>query len=304
VSGGVPLRVIDQSGCGLGGVRVQLRLPGLPQPVGEGITDGRGVVAFGMRRPGHYVVDAHHERLGSVFGRALEVRAGERGADLRVGGAGCLPTVEIACDASLVVRFYDGSGPLGGLDVWLRSYPDGPWVTTLRRTDRDGWLRVSGLAAGRLQLEIGAAGWWPMPILVEALSAEEAPRVAPTSVRMFRRGRLELHLRGLRGRRYIPRSKMAVDFRAVELGRLEDWLARGMVRASTRNALPDRDGRLVLDGLPAAPLVWSVRFGSKRRRGRLLLPADGVESLTVDLRTHRRCLVPNRSAVGRSGNGL
>ncbi|WP_145061150.1 hypothetical protein [Engelhardtia mirabilis] len=238
-----------------------------------------GLATFGLRPPGHYIVDVDHDRLGSLVGMDLTVVGDGDELDWHPSA---VPCVELRSDASIVLRFHDGRHALAGLAVWLRAFPDGPWITTLRHTDAEGWLRVGGLAPGTVQVEIAELGWWPAPIRVEALPADIARATPPPAVRMVGRGRLELSVRGSFDR------DVDVNLWAEGLGDLDAWLRSGLVRVSTADGRPDRCGRLVLEGLPVTRVSWSVcaTVGTGTgisRSGVVQVTSCSVTCLTVEL---------------------
>lgn len=301
--GGAPVSLVDAGGRPLAGAVAELRVPGLPRPVARATSDARGVAAFGLRAPGLYWLDAHHAEAGSTYARALLVRPGGGYDGRRLFGVAAdarrPPGFELRSDATLVLRLHDGRRGLGGVHCFLRAGPQGPWVTTLRRTDERGWLRVDGLPPGPLQLELADVGWWTAPLSVEArVRGVEPAGGRPRTVRVVRRGAVEIVVRGLDRRALTAtRRRTRVDLSADGLGGLEQWLAQGLVRASTIDGRPDRRGRVRFHGVPAVPLRWRVARGRVERGGVLRAYARRTVELRVDLAARRRCLVPHRSAT-------
>ena len=268
--------MVDFEGRPVAGARVSLRVSGLPQAVGETTSGSDGIATFGWRPPGEYLVDVDHEHLGSVLGRPLNVC--DTGDDLGWHPSE-VPSIELRADASVLLRFHDGRHALPGLPVWLRAFPDGPWLTTLRHTDSEGWLRVAGLAPGPVQVEVAEAHWWPAPIRVEALTAEQARVTAPAAVRVVRRGRLEFLVRGSAEQRRSVR----IDLRAKGLGDLETWIRRRLVTTSTIDGRPDGEGRLILDGVPATRVAWTASGPGGTHHGSVRVPSCSSIWLTVDM---------------------
>lgn len=201
------------------------------------------------------------------------------------GALGLPPeSVAIRSDGILVVRIVSDRRALPDLPVWLRAYPDGPWITTLRRTDREGWLRVGGLAPGPVQLEVAEPGWFAAPRRVRVIPVAELAASPPQVVRFARCGTVELRLRGLsHADRTAGRGRTRIGLSARGFGSLGGWLHRHLIESSTGDGRPDSRGTLRLVGVPATRLEWSVARDGIERRGAVAVTQHRVARIAVEL---------------------
>jgi hypothetical protein len=281
-SDAVSVRICRRNGSPVRGARVDLHGEGGPprrcslaprrwgrsdldaRPRRRGHSDRQGVVHFGRLPPGRYLLDVLCAGVGAVYGRELWVSGAERSDPA--------PIPELVLDCGGEVRLqvlFDGE-PLVGEELWLRSRPGGPWVTAPRRTEADGLLRATGLGPGELCLECTDVLRWPTPEAVRVRPAAGAADLQ--QIELFDRADLQLRVLDRRGRP-APRARLGLEpvglglARAVGEGGLEAWLADGRVGSTTGSEHTDVRGELLLSGLPAVPLRWSLELEGQLSRG-------------------------------------
>jgi hypothetical protein len=254
------LRVVDEQGEPIPGVRVIVNDPETPALNVFGSTDAQGLCPLQGIPKREIVVNLQHGSKGSHFG--IPVDASTRKAELVLDGR-----------ARLDLQFLDGELPLSGVTCNIVD-ADGSAFLQGPVSDDQGRATILGLGADTYQLKATRADCWPADFFAEA-RIEGAP--SPVQVRRLADLELEIHAQG-----GLPVFDLAVELTSLEFeADVAGWIAAERVRSEGLRT--DIHGRIRVEGLPRGAYRWRAVTAATPSEGVLEIGPGDSDPIRVVL---------------------